>query len=66
VAFSPERAERWPPRATTSTVRLWDLSRFGALRDDPVGHACSVTVGGLDADQWTRYVPGIDYGDSCP
>jgi hypothetical protein len=27
--------------------------------------ACAITGGGLDRDEWARYVPGLNYIDAC-
>ena len=45
---------------------LWDLSSI----DNPEAHAtervCSITGGGLNPDQWARYIPGLPYEQTCP
>jgi hypothetical protein len=46
-------------------VRLWDLGVLTALHADSREWACSLTVRGLDADDWARSVPDLTYEDSC-
>ena len=36
-----------------------------AARDGAVARACLVTGGGLNRDEWARYLPDLDYEDSC-
>ncbi|HEV7450380.1 MAG TPA: TIR domain-containing protein [Pseudonocardiaceae bacterium] len=48
------------------TTILWDLSRFNDLRDDAIARACSITGGGLNRDEWARYIPGLSYEKTCP
>jgi hypothetical protein len=45
---------------------LWDLTALNDVLDHPVEQACRVTGGGLDRAEWTRYIPGLPYQDTCP
>ena len=71
TVFSPLAVARVCPsgaKATASddqTVLLWDLSGLNARRADPVERACSLSGGGLDADEWGRSIPDLAYVDSC-
>jgi len=46
-------------------VILWDTSAILDLRDNASELACTYAGGGLDQDGWARYVPGLQYQDSC-
>jgi WD40 repeat protein len=46
-------------------VALWDYSQLKAVRADPVAYACAVTGRGLNAEEWTRYVPELPYRRTC-
>ncbi|MEO7194934.1 MAG: hypothetical protein ABIZ05_08945, partial [Pseudonocardiaceae bacterium] len=48
------------------TVILWDLAGLNNLRNHAVERACAITRGGLDHDEWHRYVSGLPYQDTCP
>jgi hypothetical protein len=61
----PGIARRGPASPSDKTVLLWDLSGLNARRADPMDRACSLSGGGLDADEWGRSVPGLAYVDSC-
>ncbi|MGH3887857.1 MAG: WD40 repeat domain-containing protein, partial [Pseudonocardiaceae bacterium] len=55
--------------ATTSTDRtaiLWDLTALNYLLGHAVERACAMTGGGLDRDEWARYLPGLPYQETCP
>ena len=64
VAFAPD-GHTLAAASAGSTVLLWDLSGRYARRADPMQRACSLSGGGLDADEWGRSVPGLAYVDSC-
>ena len=44
---------------------LWDLSPVLAERDQALALACWRTGDGLDRAEWARFVPDLDYEDSC-
>jgi WD40 repeat protein len=46
-------------------VVLWDLRPTYELRAHLVDTTCRVTNGGLDRDQWSRYLSGLAYQDTC-
>ncbi|AQZ61522.1 High-affnity carbon uptake protein Hat/HatR [[Actinomadura] parvosata subsp. kistnae] len=47
-------------------VVLWDLRPTYALRAHLDETVCLVTGGGLDRDQWGRYLQALPYRDTCP
>ena len=63
--FSPDR-RTLATGSDDKTVILWDLTRLNALRGDPVEHACALTGRGLHRDEWTAYIPGLSYENTCP
>ncbi len=64
MAFAPD-GHTLATASAEQTVLLWDLSGLNARRADPMERACSLSGGGLDADEWGRSVPGLAYVDSC-
>ncbi|WP_345442380.1 hypothetical protein [Actinoallomurus vinaceus] len=46
-------------------VVLWDLKPTYELRRHLVETTCLVTGGGLNREQWTRYLPAFDYQNTC-
>ncbi|KAB2348460.1 nSTAND1 domain-containing NTPase [Actinomadura rudentiformis] len=46
-------------------VVLWDMRPTYDLRRHLKETSCLVTRGGLDREQWNRYLPDLDYLDTC-
>ncbi|MFI9388489.1 TIR domain-containing protein [Kutzneria sp. NPDC052558] len=46
-------------------VVMWDLKPTYDLRAHLDETSCQVTRGGLDRDQWARFIPALDYQDTC-
>jgi WD40 repeat protein len=64
VVFSPDSTEL----ATVDpefAVEIWGLTHLIALRDSPRGAACEVVGRGLDQAEWSRFIPGEDFVDTC-
>ncbi len=73
IAFTAVRAVAFDPdgdilasAGADGTVRLWNLTHLKGLRAHAMEHACAITDGGLDRDEWARYVPSYEYVDVCP
>ncbi|MGI9001358.1 MAG: TIR domain-containing protein [Pseudonocardia sp.] len=65
VAFAPDGA-LLATASTDNRVILWDVTDDrNQVRDHVVERACSITRGGLDPDEWARYIPGLPYQDTC-
>jgi WD40 repeat protein len=64
VVFSPD-GKTLATGSDNGTVILWDLSQLNALRNDPVQRACALTGRGLNRDEWTGYIPGLPYENTC-
>ncbi|MGH3897528.1 MAG: WD40 repeat domain-containing protein [Pseudonocardiaceae bacterium] len=48
------------------TTILWDLRSISDFRDHAAERACAITEGGLNRDEWTRYISGLAYEETCP
>jgi WD40 repeat protein len=65
VVFAPDGRTLATGSDDYSTM-LWDLTGLNSLRDHALERACAITGGGLNPDEWARYVPGLAYEDACP
>jgi WD40 repeat protein len=54
--------------ATTdlTTLLLWDLGDLLQTRDTVLARACARAERGFNREEWDRYVPSLDYQESCP
>jgi cellulose biosynthesis protein BcsQ len=67
VAFAPD-GQTLATASTDSTALLWELGGANANANvaDPLARACALSGGGLNPDEWARYVPDLPYVRSCP
>ena len=67
VAFAPD-GQTLATASTDSTALLWELGGANANANvaDPLARACALSGGGLNPDEWARYVPDLPYVASCP
>jgi WD40 repeat protein len=64
VAFSPD-GRTLVAGIDDGTAVPWNLTELYALRDGAVDRACSLAGGGLDREEWSRYVSGLPYEATC-
>jgi WD40 repeat protein len=64
VAFSPD-GRTLVAGIDDGTAVPWNLTELYALRDGAVDRACSLAGGGLDRDEWSRYVSGLPHEATC-
>jgi WD40 repeat protein len=63
VAFSPDGHAL--TTVSHSGITQWDLTNLNKLRNQAVERACFITGRGLGQDEWTRYISGLPYQDTC-
>jgi WD40 repeat protein/energy-coupling factor transporter ATP-binding protein EcfA2 len=64
VAFSGD-GSRLETAGGDGLLVMWDLAALDHTRERPLETACAVTGRGLTRDEWTAYLPGLDYQDTC-
>ncbi len=65
VAFAPDRHTLATSAGDDSTVILWDLTAFNALRANPLPAACARGGNSITQQMWDLYAPGIPYQHPC-
>lgn len=65
LAFSP-RGNTMASSGLEGTVIIWDLTGLNDLQAHTTERACSIAGGGLDREEWARYILGLPYRDTCP
>ena len=64
VAFAPD-GHTLATGSDDNSVILWDVASLLHLRDHAAEIACARSDGGLDPDNWNRFVNNISFEDSC-
>jgi WD40 repeat protein len=64
VAFTPD-GHTLTGISNDLTLQSWDITQLNDLFDHADERACSVTHGGLEPDQWRRYISGLPYQNTC-
>jgi WD40 repeat protein len=49
----------------TKDIMLWDPKVPKDLAADPIRNACTVSGRGLNADEWSRYIPELPHRATC-
>jgi TIR domain/AAA ATPase domain/WD domain, G-beta repeat len=65
VAFAPN-GRSLATGSRDGMVIQWDLPKLNDFRDRPLQHACTLAGRGLSRDEWTRYIAGLPYQNTCP
>ncbi|WP_030436392.1 TIR domain-containing protein [Actinoplanes subtropicus] len=49
----------------SNNITLWDATIPPELAADPVRRACAISGRGLNADEWSQYLPELPYQPTC-
>jgi hypothetical protein len=47
-------------------VVIWDLNSINDVRAHAIDEACARVGRGLDPAEWSHYISGLPYQDTCP
>jgi WD40 repeat protein len=64
VAFAPD-GHTLATASADKTVILWDYNGLNRIRDKLVERACRIAGRGLTTEEWSTYVPGLPWADTC-
>jgi WD40 repeat protein len=64
VVFAPD-GRTLATGSWDTTVILWDLTAFNALRANPLPAACARGGNAITQQTWDLYAPGIPYRHPC-